>query len=80
MTNEIVTYNDNKGFVFEIEYLKEENAKMFTITIPKEVYEKEEIGIEWGNFVGEGYEKMIDYIIGVYIKEGMLIVKGFMKK
>ncbi|PHE75146.1 hypothetical protein [Bacillus wiedmannii] len=79
MTNEIKTFTNNTGSTLKVEMIetKNEKVKRFTVSIPKESYEKNRVAIEPGGFFGEDYGNMIDKITGVYIEDGVLRIEGF---
>ncbi|PHC86054.1 hypothetical protein COF42_17225 [Bacillus wiedmannii] len=79
MNDEIIIDTDETGSVLKIEPTDDEGIRKFSVTIPKEVYEKSEVSIEWGHYIGEGYKNFIDQIIGVYMKDGILTIEGYVK-
>ncbi|MGA4466565.1 hypothetical protein ACPA2L_28735 [Bacillus bombysepticus] len=75
------TYTNKAGSTLIIKSveIEDEKVKKFIVSIPKESYENGRIAIEWGEFIGEGYEHLIENITGVYMEKGILRVEGYVK-
>ncbi|MDF9626366.1 hypothetical protein P5775_27095 [Bacillus cereus] len=79
MNNEIIIDTDETGSILKIEPADDKGIRKFSITIAKEVFENSEVSIEWGHYIGEGYKNLIDQITGVYLKDGILTIEGYVK-
>lgn len=79
MNNEIIIDTDENGAILKIEPANNEGIQKFSVSIPKEVYDNSEVSIEWGHYIGEGYKNLIDQITGVYLKDGILTIEGYVK-
>ncbi|MCU5571588.1 hypothetical protein OCA42_17050 [Bacillus cereus] len=75
------TYTNKAGSTLIIKpaEIADEKVKKFIVSIPKESYENGRVAIEWGEFIGEGYEHLIENITGVYMEKGILRVEGYVK-
>ncbi|MDA1569938.1 hypothetical protein PDK93_28365 [Bacillus cereus] len=77
--DEIIIDTDETGSVLKIEPANEEGVRKFSVSIPKGVFENSEVSIEGGHYIGEGYKNLIDQITGVYLKDGILKIEGYIK-
>ncbi|MDM5154495.1 hypothetical protein QUF88_11810 [Bacillus sp. DX1.1] len=70
---------EEDGTVLIMEPLDERGFRKFILTIPKSVYEKEEVTLEYGAAIGGGYTNIIDEIIGVYMKAEQVTIVGYVR-
>ncbi|WP_342720074.1 hypothetical protein AAG068_28305 (plasmid) [Bacillus paramycoides] len=81
MITDTKTYPNKAGSTLIIKPVEigDKKGKKFVVSIPKESYENGRIVIEWGEFIGEGYEHLIDNITDVYMEKGILRIEGYVK-
>lgn len=82
MITDTKTYTNKAGSTLIIKPVEigDKKGKKFIVSIPKESYKNRKIAIEWDEFIGEGYEHLIDNITGVYMEKGILRIEGYVKE
>ncbi|MDM5188203.1 hypothetical protein QUF99_13020 [Bacillus sp. DX4.1] len=70
---------EEDGTILIMEPLDERGFRKFILTIPKSVYEKEEVTLKYGAAIGGGYTNIIDEIIGVYMEAEQVTIVGYVR-
>ncbi|EJV61679.1 hypothetical protein BWGOE4_19310 [Bacillus mycoides] len=70
---------EEDGIVLILEPADERNMRKFIFTVPKSVYEKKEISLQYGTPLGQGYTDIIEDIISVHIDIDIITVIGHVR-
>lgn len=71
---------EEDGIILLMEPVDERNLRKFILTIPRSVYKRKEIFLQYGAAIGEGYTNVIEEIISVHIESELVTVIGYVRE
>ncbi|OTW65037.1 hypothetical protein CON07_09160 [Bacillus sp. AFS094611] len=70
---------DEDGIVLIMEPADERNLRRFILSVPKSVYEKKGLTLQYGAAIGQGYMDIIEDIISVHIEIDVVTIIGHVR-
>lgn len=70
---------EEDGIVLIMEPADERNLRRFILSVPKSVYEKKELTLQYGAAIGQGYMDIIEDIISVHIEIDVVTIIGHVR-